>query len=118
LKKILQKWNKGNIVARNAHHKSFWQRCGHYRYAYRRYSLGNFWIFSSDLDLANINLNYMCHTCSHNSYHLCYHLLNNKWLNGPRTQFWPLYVTLTLVAGTRIVCTISLTMVIICAKLH
>jgi hypothetical protein len=29
-------------------------------------------IISSDLDLANINLNYTCHICSHDSYHLCY----------------------------------------------
>jgi hypothetical protein len=38
---------------------------GHYRYAYRRYAPGNIWtisgyfITSSDLDLANIYLNYM-----------------------------------------------------------
>jgi hypothetical protein len=36
-------------------------------------TLSGYFIISSDLNLENINLNYyMCHTCSHDSYHLCY----------------------------------------------
>jgi hypothetical protein len=58
--------NKGNIVAKYARHKTFCQRYGHYRYAYRRYALGNirtiseYFIISTVLELANTNLNYMC----------------------------------------------------------
>jgi hypothetical protein len=82
--------NKGNIVPKYAPHKSFCQGCRHYRYAYRQYALGNistisgYFIISSDIDLANINLNYMCHTCSYDSYHLCYNpMTNNFTCNTP-----------------------------------
>jgi hypothetical protein len=48
---------------------------GHYRYAQRTYALGKIWtisvyiIISNDINLANINLNYMFLTCSKESFH-------------------------------------------------
>jgi hypothetical protein len=85
----------------NAHHKSFWQIFVHYRYAYRKYALGNIWktsrYFIISGDLANINLNYMCLASSHDSYHLFYNpSLNDKQMI-PVHKLWPLYVTLTMV---------------------
>jgi hypothetical protein len=108
--------------------KSFCQRCGQYRYAYRRYTLGNirtisgYFIISSDLHLANTNLNYICHTCSHDSSHLCYNPSINDDYMVPVHELWPFYVTLTLVAGTRIMCKIlRFTMVVwpfVCQSLN
>jgi hypothetical protein len=42
-----------------------------------------YFIIYSDTDLVNINLNYMCHTCSHDSYHLCYNQSINDDLMFP-----------------------------------
>jgi hypothetical protein len=86
---------QGQYCPKYAHHKSFWQKCGHYRYAFKRYTLGNirkiswYFIICSDLDLANINLNItyirIYHTCSHDGYHFCYNQsINNDLM--PFTQ--------------------------------
>jgi hypothetical protein len=71
----------------------FWQRCGHYRYAYRRYSLGNirkisgYIIISSDfylnfdpyVYLGCRDLNFTRDTPPHNSENLCQVILKSLY---------------------------------------
>jgi hypothetical protein len=82
--------NKGNIVAIYVRHRRLWQRCGHFRYAYRRYALGNIWkiyadiIISSDFLIWSLTplcdlLNFACATPPHKSEQLCQVILKSLY---------------------------------------
>jgi hypothetical protein len=79
---LLYKMNKGNtkfgIVAKYTVTKAFDRDVGiiAMHIGDMLWKISGYFIISSDLDLANINLNYTCHTCSHDSYHLCYNPSN------------------------------------------